>query len=92
MFLEIIGQKKSWSEKTRIEYLNLANYFLAAASIAASTALFLAICPVADSAERLPVSIFRPNFKNWTSKREVVLFFLSFLFKRVTPMVLNLIF
>ena len=65
MILEIIGQKKNPDPRgSGLNISNKANYFLAAASIAARTALFLAICPVADSAERLPVSIFRPNFKN----------------------------
>jgi hypothetical protein len=62
-----------------------ANYFAIALSKAA---LFLAIWLCFGSAERLPASKLVAIFKNCTSNLEVVLFFRSFLFKRVTPMVL----
>ena len=62
------------------------NYFADAAFNKA--ALFFAIWLFFGSAERLPNSMLVASFKNCTSNLEVVLFFLSFLFKRVTPMVL----
>ena len=55
-------------------------------------ALFLANWSVFDCWERLPNSMFVANFKVFTSRREVVLFFLSFLFNLVTAMALRFIF
>lgn len=73
------------------DYTSAASYF-DCASICARTALFFTTWLSADSFERLPVSIFLPSLRNWTCRRETVLFLLSFLFKRVTPMVFFLIF
>lgn len=70
------------------KYTSAEECYLAAAAFN-KAALFIAIWLSFFSTERLPDSRFVANFKNCTSNLEVVLFFLSFLFKRVTPMVSN---
>src|SRR5690606_18977644 len=62
------------------------NYFASAASLS-KISLFLVIWLPFGILLLVPNSTLRPNFKNCTSRRAVVLFLLSFLFKRVTPIV-----